>query len=468
MRRALLFAVGLLQSLWLASGVLNDLRVAFRWKQMDYEWPEGLNDSRRQAPLYQQKNNLPLGLEVAGDRLFITVPRWKHGVPATLNYVWLNDSRESPPLNPFPSWSAHESNPPEIVSTFRVRADRCNRLWVLDSGMTDALDNPEALTPPTLLVYDLTNDSLLRKYVIPETQRNAQSLFANIAVEDYACDDAYGYLGDLGGPGMVVYSWKANDSWLVKHPSFEAVPEASEFNVTGIKFEWSDGLFGMALAPGADGFSRMYYHPLSSLEEYAVNTSVLRDSRFVNDPDAQREFRRLGKRGSDGQSSVSFFDPDTGVLLYALTNLNAIACWRPQDVFSVRDQGIVYHDSVTMVFPNDLKVDRKGNVWVLSDRLPTFMYAELDPEDYNFRVFTGPVRQAINGTACQLPSRIRTTKTEVATATATASADATASTDLLDSNRIAPRIADENSAPAKASSLPLSGVVAAVLLKTYA
>jgi len=141
--------------------------------------------------------------------------------------AWLSDTRESPPLIPYPSWEAHQyeaAGVPEIVSTFRVRADRCNRLWVLDTGLTDILGNPEQQAPPVLIVYDLTNDRMLRKYEIPADQRTADSLFANIAVEDYSCEDSYAYLGDLGGPGLVVYSWSLHKSWLVKHHSFHPDP----------------------------------------------------------------------------------------------------------------------------------------------------------------------------------------------------------------------------------------------------
>ena len=55
---------------------------------MDYDWPN--NETRQLFPSYKQEDNLPLGLEVAGNRLFITVPRWKPGVAASLNYIMLN------------------------------------------------------------------------------------------------------------------------------------------------------------------------------------------------------------------------------------------------------------------------------------------------------------------------------------------------------------------------------------------
>lgn len=116
---------------------------------------------------------------------------------------------------------------PEIISPFRIRVDRCERLWVLDTGFTDILQNPEQEAPPALLVYDLKNDRLLRKFVIPEDQKTHDSLFANIALEDYSCEDTFAYLGDLGGPGLVVYSWKSRKSWLVKHRFFQPDPQVS-------------------------------------------------------------------------------------------------------------------------------------------------------------------------------------------------------------------------------------------------
>ncbi|XP_014485527.1 PREDICTED: protein yellow-like isoform X1 [Dinoponera quadriceps] len=391
----------------LLDSAIGDLHVAFQWKQIDYEWPG--NDTKRLFPDYKQEDNLPLGLEVADDRIFITVPRWRQGVAASLNYIRINDTRESPPLIPYPSWEAHQygaAGVPEIVSTFRVRADRCNRLWVLDTGLADILGNPEQQVPPALIVYDLTNDRMLRKHVIPADQRTADSLFANIAVEDYSCEDSYAYLGDLGGPGLVVYSWSLQQSWLVKHHSFHPDPQGGDFKVSGITFQWNDGLFGMALAPTGDGYSTLYYHPLSSGMEFSVSTRFLRDPQRTSTAETSHEFQTLGSRGPNGQSSVSFLDPKSGILFYALTNMNAIACWRPQSKFTVQQQAYVYADNVTMVFPNDLKIDRKGNLWILSDRLPIFMYSHLDLQDYNFRILTGSAEELAMGTVCSSMSPV--------------------------------------------------------------
>lgn len=72
--------------------------------------------------------------------------------------------------------------------------------------------------------------------------------------------------------------------------------------------------------------------------------------------EAFHQFQVLGSRGLNGQSSVSFLDPRTNILFYALTNLNAIACWHTESRYTLQSQGRVYMDNTTMVFPNDIKV----------------------------------------------------------------------------------------------------------------
>jgi hypothetical protein len=86
--------------LWLAllvTGVVanDNLRVAYQWKQMDFEFP---NIDERQAAItnltFVSENVIPVGLEVYKNRLFITLPRWKKGVPASLAYIDLNGEKK--------------------------------------------------------------------------------------------------------------------------------------------------------------------------------------------------------------------------------------------------------------------------------------------------------------------------------------------------------------------------------------
>lgn len=86
--------------------------------------------------------------------------RWKSGVASSLNYVNIESKESSPALMPYPSWEANSldsdgtvttadttggrTNAPKatasdskladnssIISTFRIRVDECDRLWVM-------------------------------------------------------------------------------------------------------------------------------------------------------------------------------------------------------------------------------------------------------------------------------------------------------------------------------------------------
>ncbi|KAJ2948851.1 hypothetical protein O0L34_g5777 [Tuta absoluta] len=390
---------------------MDQLHIVYEWKQLDFQYPS--EETRRQAldsGSFIPDNNLPMGIEIYEDRLFVTVPRWKHGVASSLNYISLKDnSTNSPKLIPYPSWAAHtfgsDGRQPEIISPFRVRADKCGRLWVLDSGKIGSIEDNSTRFPPSIIVYDLKTDNLLKKYVFPQDQVKKDSGFANIVVEDFDCDKTFAYAGDVGKPGLVVYSWEKDESWRVQHHFFNIDPLANEYSVKGLNFTWTDALFGLGLSPPnpETNYSTLYFHPMSSYNEFSVSTEVLRNKSDDRDFFA---FKLLGSRGPNAQSSVSFLDQNTGVLFYSLVNLNAVACWRTSNKeYNMKNQGRIYMNEVTMIYPTDIKVDYNQNLWILSNRLPIWMYDKLNPEEVNFRIFTAPVLDAISHTACDVTPR---------------------------------------------------------------
>jgi hypothetical protein len=76
-----------------------------------------------------------------------------------------------------------EKNNATIISTFRIRIDECDRLWVMDSGLADILGSPKQWAPNSIAVFDLNTDELIRRFVIPEDQVKEDSFFANIVSE---------------------------------------------------------------------------------------------------------------------------------------------------------------------------------------------------------------------------------------------------------------------------------------------
>lgn len=392
----------------IAEGANDKLKEVFRWNQMDFNFPNAsFRDAEIASGAFKPENNMPLGLEVWKDKVFVTVPRWKSGVPSTLNYVNISDG-ESPLLQPYPSWEINniteETNSTRIANTFRVRADECDRLWVIDSGLVSIVENAKVYSAPRILIFNLTTDELIREYTLKSTDIKDDSFFANIVVDVQAdkCDEAYAYLPDLGGFCLVVYSFKENDSWRVNHHYFYFDPLSGNYNIAGVNFQWTDGLFGIALSPlNEDGYRTMYFHPLSSTREFYVSTKVIQNKTAVSEN--YHDFKVLGSRGPDSQATTSFIDPKSGVLFYTQINKNGIGCWNSRkfpNEYSADTNALVASDNETMVFPNDLKVDRDSNLWVLTDRLPLFIYRSLKKDDINFRILKAPVSEAIKGTVC--------------------------------------------------------------------
>lgn len=113
-----------------------------------------------------------------------------------------------------------------------------------------------------------------------------------------ACDNAYAYMPDLAGYGLIVYSLKDNNSWRVNHNYFYLEPSAGEFNIGGQKFQWNDGVFSVALSGiKQDGYRDMFFHSMAGVHMYKVSTDVLKNqtraTRSYHENDFIVMFRNL-------------------------------------------------------------------------------------------------------------------------------------------------------------------------------
>lgn len=121
---------------------------------------------------------------------------------------------------------------------------------------------------------------LVHQYLFDKALIKENSFFANIVVDVNRdkCDEAFAYVPDLGSYALIVYNLKSDKSFRAQHHYFYMDPLSGNYNVGGINFQWTDGLFSLALAPVAqDGSRTVYFHPLSSTMEFSVNSSVLQN-----------------------------------------------------------------------------------------------------------------------------------------------------------------------------------------------
>ena len=82
----------------------------YAWSTIDYTYDSiEARDSAIYDGDFVAENNLPLGLEIWRDKVFITLPKWKEGIPVTLATVPKPSKTKSPKLRPYPDWRWHQS-----------------------------------------------------------------------------------------------------------------------------------------------------------------------------------------------------------------------------------------------------------------------------------------------------------------------------------------------------------------------
>lgn len=68
---------------------------------------------------------------------------------------------------------------------------------------------------------------IIRSYILKDSDLGAVITGFNdlsVDADKDSCDDAYAYLSDADGYGLVVYSWAKNDSWRFRHHYFNFDP----------------------------------------------------------------------------------------------------------------------------------------------------------------------------------------------------------------------------------------------------
>ncbi|KXJ71571.1 hypothetical protein RP20_CCG020269 [Aedes albopictus] len=273
--------------------------------------------------------------------------------------------------------------------------------WVLDAGVIDTLTNLQQICPPKILAFILQTDELLFSYSSSGSgQTGLTATNVVVDIRDGQCQHAFAYIADVWRYGITVFSLREFKSWRTSNYLYNPNPFASDYNYKKLHFQWSDGVFGMSLSPvHRNGDRILFYHPMSSYTEFQVPTSVLQNETIWQNFGLAKAFQPVGSRGKDGQPSTSGVSRNN-VQFFTLVQQSGLGCWDLGKPYNRNNLGVVEKDMDKLTFPNDLKLDRvtMQSIWVISNKLPVFLYSRLDYNEVNFRVLNAGVQEAVQNT----------------------------------------------------------------------
>ncbi|XP_066137881.1 protein yellow-like isoform X2 [Euwallacea fornicatus] len=325
------------------------------------------------------------------NRLFLTIPRFRKGVPATLNYIDMVEGHQQPLLTPFPDWKSNDEaiSCSNLQSVQSMEIDTGGIMWVIDGVRI----NNSTLCPVKLVLLDLKNGGLLvHTYVFPDRISSRNGGFLNDIVIDES-DGNYAYITDNSpiDPGIVVYSRRRNTSWKLRDKSMLPEPHAVQFPVDDLVFGNAVPVDGIALSPARTGKPRtIFYCAISSYTIYSVPTSAVKNRLLVKSGLWTSMIKNEGQKS--GQSDGIVIDELSTMYLTMLPQYG-VASWNIKQPISTLE--IIDSNRETMIWPDGLAFDQNGFLYLISNKIYNYIDSTRAPLINNqsqfrvLRVFVG-------------------------------------------------------------------------------
>ncbi|KAM0734416.1 Major royal jelly protein 1 [Formica fusca] len=297
-------------------------RTIYQWRYFDYKWK---NASHKAAAIATGDYNYTQCVIIDADyskdgRVFVTIIR-NNGVPSSLNVVSKHKGPGGPLLQPYPDWTwTKRGDCNGITNAFRIAIDRCNRLWVLDSGTI----GKEVVCPAQLLVFNLATNKLIKRVKIAnnlsQNFKTKIGLLVTIVLETYGprCSHTTVYMADITGYGLVIYDSDSDKIWRLESEIFLPDPTFANYTIGGESFQLQNGILGMAKHPYAPV---LYFRPMSSRNIHSARTTDLKKSRYG----AKVHYYTI--RDVFPSQATAMAISSNGVLFFGLPTELSVACW---------------------------------------------------------------------------------------------------------------------------------------------
>jgi sugar lactone lactonase YvrE len=356
-------------------------KMVFHWNHLDWHFRDQNMKQDFESNEYW-RHAMPAGVKVDQQgNYYVSVPRWTHGIPATMNKIVVKNGK--PLLEAFPNWDWNKAGDVKVLqSVLGYEIDENNRMWILDQGKIAYEPSPEG--SQKLIIWDLNTNRMLNRIIIPNEIAPYQTSFLNDLVVDNK--NGFVYITDSGNGGgwgsevvggIIVYNMKTKQlrRVLTQHYSTQDFP--------GFRFEIDNQpvFRNRSMRLGSDGIalsadrSILYYCPVTGRNLYAVSTALLRN---FNTP-LEQISAGVQAVGSKRTTTDGMHADNKGNVFYTMLEGKGIGYYNP-DTNSFN--GFVSDDR--MLWVDGVAFDQKGSIIFNNNRLHQMFEENQDEIDWNY------------------------------------------------------------------------------------
>lgn len=364
---------------------LEEFRVVYEWYKLDFTWQD--DQAKLDAysrKLYEARNNIIQNIKIWDEIAFLTLPRSKSGVPATLVTVPSvpKSTSASPRLQPFPTWAFQEvGNCASLQNVQAIEIDPDGFLWVADSGtigeFQEYSDVPDTKCPPKLVIFDIKRRELVSEYEFSKHLLRPGSILTDMVIDPRGNKTAY--ISAVNDYDATIIVYKNQTKSAIKRENLPRVKPTSVI-VNGTEVPLKLNKLSLALSVWQN---ILYMNPSWEEQIYSVDLHTL-----THNSDISTYIKPVAQL--PGLSYAIVLDSKQ-VLYYTVLEKDAIGKWNTSHRFEEGHKTIT-EDRSFLQFPSSFSFDRSDNLWVLSNRFQTYLNGDVNLEVPNFRLiraFTG-------------------------------------------------------------------------------
>lgn len=356
----------------------SNITLIFKWHSLDFVW---LNKEQKLQFIAEQKfipeNCVIREFKIHKDSAYVTLPRWKTGVPATLAKISINSNAllpASPLLEPYPTWSMQILDDCfALQSVHAIEIDDEGKLWILDNGMVEELTQSRTRCPPKLMIVDLQTKYIVKSNIIPSHIIRNGSIFTSVALDN---TKKILYVADSNhyNSGFIIYTLTSGVFKRVACDELNSDEDKSGFHYIpdNIRTEF------VSLTLNSDA-NKLYFSNFETSDLYYVNVSLFSSDIL----DISSYTVNLGKNGRN----VKLVSDSKGYMYFDILNRKSVAQWRESSWVFQYTPRIILQNKLLCQWISSLDIDEEGYLWVISSRFMDYMYNKTNLEKENIRIF---------------------------------------------------------------------------------